>query len=129
MRLGSPAKIGSPPANLGSLPDARVPSVGVRSTHDSRTGAERSEMPRYIVERAFRNGMDIPAAAVVERNADAGVTWLHSYVSEDRNKTFCVYDGPSPEAIRKAAGRNQLPVEQITQVRVLDPYSYSSDRH
>jgi uncharacterized protein DUF4242 len=86
-------------------------------------------MPRYIVERAFRSGMDIPAAAVVERNADAGVTWLHSYVSEDRKKTFCVYDGPSPEAIRKAAGRNQLPVEQITQVRVLDPYSYSNDSH
>ena len=94
-------------------------------------------MPRYIVERAFRNGMDIPAAAagaewctaVVERNADAGVTWLQSYVSEDRKKMLCVYDGPSPEAIRKAAARNQLPVEQITQVRVLDPYSYPTDTH
>jgi Protein of unknown function (DUF4242) len=94
-------------------------------------------MPRYIVERAFRNGIDIRAAAagaewslaVVERNADAGVTWLHSYVSEDRKKTFCVYDGPSPEAIRKTAARNQFPVDRITQVRVLDPYPYSEDSH
>jgi len=86
-------------------------------------------MPRYIVERAFPNGIDVPAAAVVERNADAGVTWLHSYVSEDRKKMLCVYDGPSPEAIRKAGARNQLPVEQITQVRVLDPYSYFNDSH
>jgi hypothetical protein len=90
-------------------------------------------MPRYVVERACPNGRGIPAAAedaescltVVERNADVGVTWLHSYVSEDRTKTFCVYDGPSPEAIRKSAARNQLPVERITQVRVLDPYFYT----
>jgi hypothetical protein len=88
-------------------------------------------MPRYVVERAFPNGLDIRAGAdgaewclaVVERNSDAGVTWLQSYVSEDRTRTFCVYDGPSPEAIRKSAARNDLPVERITQVRVLDPYS------
>jgi hypothetical protein len=90
-------------------------------------------MPRYVVERAFPNGRSIPAGAtaadwcleVVERNADAGVTWLHSYVSEDRKRMFCVYDGPSPEAIRKTAARNDLPLERITQVRVLDPYSYA----
>ena len=58
---------------------------------------------------------------MVERNADEGVTWVHSYVSDDRTKTFCVYDAPTPEAIRKAAARNRLPVERITQVRVLDP--------
>jgi hypothetical protein len=34
------------------------------------------------------------------------------------------YDTPSPEAIRKTAARNELPVDQITQLRVLDPYIY-----
>jgi len=88
-------------------------------------------MPRYVVERTFPEGLDIPAAAgvelcrgVVERNADEGVTWLHSYVSADREKTFCIYDGPSPEAIRRTAARNALPVDRITQVSVLDPYFY-----
>ena len=89
-------------------------------------------MPRYVVERRFGDGDGIPADAegsnsrlsVVARNTDVGVTWLHSYVSEDRRRSFCVYDGPSPEAIRKSAARSGLPVEQITQVRVLDPYSY-----
>jgi hypothetical protein len=61
---------------------------------------------------------------VVERNADDGVTWIHSYVSGDRSKTYCVYDAPTPEAIRKAARRNDLPVDQITEVSVLDPYFY-----
>ena len=90
-------------------------------------------MPRYVVERTFPAGLDIPAGRegaelcrnVVDRNADEGVTWVHSYVSEDRKRTFCVYDAGSPEAIRKTASRNGLPVERITQVRVLDPYSYA----
>ena len=87
-------------------------------------------MPRYVVERTFPGGLAIPAdpqgadacLTVVGRNADEGVTWVHSYVSDDRTKTFCVYDAPNPEAIRKTAVRNELPVDRITQVRVLDPY-------
>ena len=89
-------------------------------------------MPRYVVERTFPEGLHIPVdaqgaatcLAVVSSNADDGVTWVHSYVSEDKRKTFCVYDAPSPEAIRKTADRNSLPLDQITQVSVLDPYFY-----
>jgi hypothetical protein len=50
------------------------------------------------------------------------VTWIHSYVSQDRQKTFCIYDAPSPEAIRRTARQNDLPVDRITKVSVLDPY-------
>jgi hypothetical protein len=89
-------------------------------------------MARYVVERTLPGGLQVRAGvhgsaeclAIVERNSDDGVTWLHSYVSDDGEKTFCVYDGPSPEAIRKTARRNGLPVDRITQVRVLDPYFY-----
>jgi hypothetical protein len=62
--------------------------------------------------------------AVIEQNELEGVTWLHSYVSEDKTKTFCVYDAPSPEAIRKSAADNGLQVDAMTEVRVLDPYLY-----
>jgi uncharacterized protein DUF4242 len=90
-------------------------------------------MPRYIVQRTFPERLDIPVAdggaelcrEVIETNADEGVTWVHSYVTEDKRTTFCVYDAPTPEAIRKTALRNQLPVDAITQVRVLDPYFYA----
>jgi hypothetical protein len=89
-------------------------------------------MPRYVVERTFPGGLEIPlndtgAAAcqtVVGNNAKEGVTWVHSYVSEDRMKTYCIYDAPSPEAIRRSADENKLPVERITKVSVLDPYFY-----
>ena len=90
-------------------------------------------MPRYVVERTFTDGFRIPVdggeaqlwAGLVQRNVDEGVTWIHSYVSEDKTRTFCVYDAPTPEAIRKTALRNELPVDRITQVRVLDPYFYA----
>jgi hypothetical protein len=90
-------------------------------------------MPRYLIERTFPDGITIPVddsgvetcRGVVARNAEEGVTWVHSYVSEDKRKSYCIYDGPSPEAIRKTASRNDLPVDSITSVRVLDPYFYS----
>ena len=90
-------------------------------------------MPRYVVERTFPEGLVIPVNSegaqvcdlVVKNNSEDGVTWVHSYVSQDKKKTFCIYDAPSPEAIRQVAGRNNLPVDRITQVRVLDPYFYA----
>jgi Protein of unknown function (DUF4242) len=90
-------------------------------------------MPRYLVEQEFPDGLAFPASgantqtyrAVVENNADVGVTWLHSYVTSDRKQVFCIYDAPSPEAIRRAAHHNNLPIKQIHEVRVLDPYSYN----
>ncbi len=89
-------------------------------------------MPRYLVERTFTDGLEIPTNAdglgvclnVVGNNATEQVTWVQSFVTSDHGKTFCIYDGPSPEAIRRAAGLNSLPVDAISQVSVLDPYFY-----
>lgn len=90
-------------------------------------------MPRYIVERTFAGGLEIPTdddgaktcLVVVQNNAEEQVTWVTSYVTTDKDKTYCVYDGPSPEAIHRAAAANGLPVDGITEVRVLDPYFYT----
>ena len=89
-------------------------------------------MPRYIVERTFPEGLAIPVdeggakacLGVVQNNAEEQVTWVTSYVTTDHQRTFCVYDGPNPESIRRAAASNALPVDRITEVRVLDPYFY-----
>jgi len=92
-------------------------------------------MPRYIVERSLPEGLKIPVTEegaemcrkAVLNNEEDSVTWLHSYVSKDGTKTFCAYDAPSPEAIRRTAKRNNLPVDRITEVRVLDPYFFRTD--
>ena len=84
-------------------------------------------MPRYIVERTLVDGWPISSddcRGVLQRNTDEGVTWIQSYVSEDGSTAFCLYEAPTPEAIRKTGARNSLPVDRITQVRVLDPYFY-----
>lgn len=89
-------------------------------------------MPRYLVERTFPDGLAIPmndegsqvCLTVVGNNTKDDVTWVHSYVTPDKKKTFCIYDAPSPDAIRSAARRNNLPVDSITAVSVLDPYFY-----
>jgi hypothetical protein len=89
-------------------------------------------MPRYVVERTFPDGLVIPindsgvqtCSTVVGNNGKQDVTWVHSYVSTDKHSSFCIYDAPSPEAIRAVAELNELPVNNITEVRVLDPYFY-----
>jgi hypothetical protein len=89
-------------------------------------------MPRYVIERTFKDGLTIPTTndgaktceTVVDKNAGVGVTWVHSYVSKDHKKTYCIYDGPNEAAIREAAQRNGLPVDSISEVSVLDPFFY-----
>jgi hypothetical protein len=89
-------------------------------------------MPRYMIEREFPAGLHVPVddagaracRGIVEANALGGVTWIHSYVSTDKKRTFCIYDAPTPEAIRLSAERTHLPIERIVEVRVLDPYFY-----
>jgi hypothetical protein len=91
-------------------------------------------MPRYLVERTFCAGpgggaADVGVAslssAVIRANAREGVTWFHSLVTPDRCRSFCIVDSPSPEAIRVAAQATALPVDRITEVRVVDPYVLS----
>ena len=89
-------------------------------------------MCRFLIERRFPDGLNIPLDAtgaqlcrnVIDSNAEEGVTWLHSYVTPDRKRTFCLYEAPTPEAVRRAADRSQLPITQITQIWVLNPYFY-----
>ena len=90
-------------------------------------------MPRYLVERTFPDPLSIPlneagaqvCHTIVSTNAEGLVTWLHSYVTPDKQKTFCLYEVPFPEAIRRVARKNHL-LDKITEVSVsvLDPYFY-----
>ena len=78
---------------------------------------------RYIVERTFPkgalDGLDAAAKAKVnQNNATYGVRWEMSYANADKTKTYCVYDAPTMDAIRKAAAANNIPVDSITEVPV-----------
>jgi hypothetical protein len=87
-------------------------------------------MPRYLVERTYSQAFSLPGAShsdqerllFIENNTLFGVVWIQSYVSPDRKKSYCIYDAPSPEALRRAAQRNHLPLDRIIEVQMLDPY-------
>lgn len=81
-------------------------------------------MPRYVIERSLPEGLEIAVEDVLAHNADAGVTWLYSYVSADGLKSFDVYESPTPEAIRRTSAQNGLPLDRITEVRVLEPHPF-----
>lgn len=73
---------------------------GGRAT--SRT--EETTMPRYLVERTFADGLQFPvdrtgarlSTEIIGGNETYGVTWVHSYVSDDDRATWCVYDAAEP---------------------------------
>jgi hypothetical protein len=107
-------------------------SAATVNGQDKPEMSRKINMHRYLVERTFPNGLNIPldqvgkdlCLTVVSNNAEDNVTWVHSYVTLDKKKSFCIYDAPSPDAIRKSAKANGLPVDQIIEVSVLDPYFY-----
>lgn len=86
-------------------------------------------MHRYLVERTFgaEAKVNLPGSqdpigkhlAFVANNAQEGVIWVYSYVSRGSAKTFCVYDAPDPEAIRRASVRNSLPIDRIIEISIL----------
>jgi Protein of unknown function (DUF4242) len=109
--------------------ESALPSV---VTTRSRQQEGELDMPRYLIERTFPEGMDIPITIVgaqrcldfVDNNTREHVSWVHSYVTPDKSASFCIYDAPTPEAIRSVAMANRLPVDRITEVRVLSPFFY-----
>jgi len=76
-------------------------------------------VPIFMVERTFAEELEpsLDAADGINRiNAEEGVRWLYSFLSADKRKTYCLYEAPSPEAIRTAAARAGLPADVVVEV-------------
>ena len=76
-------------------------------------------MPIFMVERNYAEELEpsIDVADGITRiNAEEGVRWLYSFLSADKRKTYCLYEAPSPEAIRTAAARAGLPADVVVEV-------------
>jgi hypothetical protein len=84
-------------------------------------------MPLFLIERRFAEAFEVePAgvAAIQKINADVGVTWVFSFLSADRKKTYCLYEATSAEAIREAARRANLPADAVIEVTELRPEAF-----
>ena len=81
-------------------------------------------MPLYVIERTFAEQLENTPEGVRELeeiNADEGVRWVFSFLSADKRRTYCLYEAPSPEAIREAARRAGSPVDEIVEVGAASP--------
>ena len=85
-------------------------------------------MPLFVIERNFAEQLDMTndsAAEVKAINDDVGVSWLFSFLSADKKKTYCLYEAPSTEAIVEAARRAGIPADVVTEVSELRPEQFA----
>jgi hypothetical protein len=76
-------------------------------------------MPIFMIERRFADDLEVTAdvADGINRiNDDEGVRWLYSFLSADKRKTYCLYEAPSSDAIRRAAERAGLPADVVVEM-------------
>ena len=76
-------------------------------------------MPIFLIERRFAEDLE-GSAEVTDRinriNAEEGVRWLYSFLAADKRKTYCLYEAPDADAIRRAAVRAGLPADVVVEL-------------
>jgi ferredoxin-NADP reductase len=72
-----------------------------------------------MVERQFAEDLESSAEAsdqINRINAEEDVRWLYSFLSADKRKTYCLYEAPFADAIRRAAERAGLPADVVVEL-------------
>jgi hypothetical protein len=86
-------------------------------------------MPLFLIERNFAEDLMLDEASVgqvKQINDEIGIQWLYSFLSDDKRKTYCLYEAPSSDAIRAAALRLGIPADVIIEVSQLRPEQYAA---
>ena len=76
-------------------------------------------MAVFMIERRYADQLEVTvedAEGINRINDEEGVRWLYSFLSADKRKTYCLYEAPSSDAIRRAAERAGLPADVIVEV-------------
>jgi ferredoxin-NADP reductase len=76
-------------------------------------------VPIFMIERRFASDLEASAEAAdrINRiNEEEGVRWLYSFLSADKRKTYCLYEAPFADAIRRAAARAGLPADAVVEL-------------
>lgn len=85
-------------------------------------------MPRFVIERNFAEQLQVTkdgAAEIRQINDTEGVEWIFSFLSADKKKTYCLYEAPDAEAIRRAAEKAGIPADVITMVDEISPAMFA----
>lgn len=85
-------------------------------------------MARFLIERNFAERLELTkeaADAVSRINDEEGVKWLFSFLSPDKRKTYCLYEAPNADAIRRAARKANIPADVVIEVQELRPEMFA----
>jgi hypothetical protein len=81
-------------------------------------------MPLFLIERNYAEQLEVTKEAddaIKLINDDVGVSWLFSFLSADKKKTYCLYEAPSADLVREAARRANLPADVVIAVSEIRP--------
>lgn len=81
-------------------------------------------MPLFLIERQFAEQIQLSPEgleAIGAVNDDIGVEWIHSFLSADQRKTYCLYQAASADDVLKAAKAANLPADNIVEVSKFVP--------
>ena len=76
-------------------------------------------MPIFMIERQYAEQLEADpetVAALNRINDEEGIRWLHSFLSQDFRKTYCLYEAPNADAIRAAATKAGIPADVIVEL-------------
>jgi len=85
-------------------------------------------MARFMIERNFAERLEMTKEAadqVARVNDEEGIKWLFSFLSADKRKTYCLYEAPDADAIRRAAKRLSIPADVVVEIGDLRPEMFS----
>jgi Nickel responsive protein SCO4226-like len=79
-------------------------------------------MPLYLVERDFAEQLDLDDETkrlIGAYNLENEITWLTSFLSADKKKTYCLYEADDADVLRRHAADLGLPFDAVTEVSEL----------
>jgi hypothetical protein len=106
------------PLRTGSILKTRPGQRVFRIGH-GQSDSDEPQWQRFLIERRFAEDLEA-SAEVNDRinriNEEEGVRWLYSFLSADKRKTYCLYEAPEADAIRRAASRAGLPADAVIEL-------------
>lgn len=76
-------------------------------------------MPMFVVERQFAEQFDPSEDAITfvdKYEVENDITWLTSFLSADKKRTYCLYECADIDVLRQHAADLGLPADAITEV-------------
>ncbi len=85
-------------------------------------------MALSLIERNFAEQLLVTQEivdGVTPINSEEEVSWLYSFLTADRKKSYCLYEAPTADHIRAAARRTGIPADVVVAVDEMRAEAFS----